>query len=220
MNNVPVKQNLGSRYARWLAFACVFSVFLGLCIIYAFARREHVPDWPKSANFNWSRDLDLTYAGAKPENAFTVKGVSYINGEFFAFCSYRNTNANHTALVRGVVSPYERFWPKVTLEATSESPPHWKKIGKSPNNSGKIETKTLAPGQVITIHVDLDPYRALTRKYRYARLVTEAGASALFELKDLLPPCEKWPPGIDCLPTPPEPELFPISEPEPTKEER
>jgi hypothetical protein len=100
---------------------------------------------------------------------------------------------------------------------TSEFPPRWKRIGKSPNISGKTETKAVTPGQVIGVDVDLDPYRALIRKYRYARLVTETGASGVFELKDLLPPCEKWPPGMDCLPTAPEPELFPIPESESRK---
>lgn len=218
MNNVPLWRNFQSRQARWLFYGAVFLFVLGAWIIYALARRERVPDWPKSANFDWTRELDLTYAASKPENSFTVSGISYINGELYASCAYRNTAPNHTVLVRGVVGSYGRFWPKVTLEVTSESPPRWKRIGKSPNISGKTETKAVPPGQVIGVNVDLDPYRALIRKYRYARLVTETGASGVFELKDLLPPCENWPPGMDCLPTPPEPELFPIPESESRKE--
>lgn len=216
MNNAPARQILRSQYARWLVVSCAFVVFLGLCVIYARARRERAPHWPKSANFNWSRDLDLTSAAAKPENSFTVGSISYINGELYAICAYRNTDPNQTALVPGVVGSYGRFWPNVTLEVNSESPQRWKRIGKSPQVSGKSEMKAVAPGQAIVVYVDLDLYRALTRKYRYARLVTEAGHSGVFELKDLLPPCEKWPPGFDCLPTAPEQE-FPISEAESPK---
>jgi hypothetical protein len=160
----------------------------------------------------------LTHAASKPETAFTVVGVRYINGELYASCAYRNTDPNKTALVQGVGGSYGRFWPNVTLEVTSESLGRGKRIGKSPNISGKIETKAVAPGEVIMIHVDLDPYRALIRKYRYGRLVTETGVSGIVELKNLLPPCEKWPAGMDCLPTPPEPELFPIPESESKKE--
>jgi hypothetical protein len=218
MNNVPVWRIFRSPQARWLSSACAILIILGLCVIYEFATRERIPHWPKSANFNWTREVDLTNATSKPENAFTVFDIVYINGEFYASCTYRNTDPNQTALVQGVVGSYGRFWPKVTLEVTSASPPRWKRIGESPNLSGKIEKKAVVPGQSILVHVDLDPYRALIRKYRYARLVTETGASGVFELKDLLPPCEKWPPGMDCLPTAPEPELFPISEPEPSNE--
>jgi hypothetical protein len=156
----------------------------------------------------------VTYAVSRPEKAFTIRGISYINGAFYASCTYRNTDPNQTVLIQGVVGSYGRFCPNVMLEVTNESPPQWKKIGKSPTISGKTETKAVAPGQAIMIHVDLDPYRALIRKYRSARLVTETGASGVFELKSLLPPCDKWPPGMDCLPATPEPELSPISEPE------
>jgi hypothetical protein len=113
--------------------------------------------------------------------------------------------------MQGVVGSYGRFCPKVTLEVTSESPPRWKKIGESPNISGKTETKAVAPGQAITVHVNLDPYRGLLRKYRSARFVTETGASGVCELEKFLPPCDKWPPGMDCLPATPEPEMSPIS---------
>lgn len=212
MNNVPVRRIFQSRQTRWFSYGGIFLLILGLCIIYAFANRERVSDWPSGANFDWARELDLTYAASKPENTFTVVGIRYINGELYASCTYRNTDPNQTALVQGVVGSYGRFWPKVTLEVTSESPARWKRIGKSPNISGETETKAVAPGQAIMVHVDLDPYRALIRKYRYARLVTETGASGVFELKNLLPPCEKWPPGMDCLPTAPEPESFPIPE--------
>lgn len=183
-------------------------------MIYAFAKRDRIPDWPIDANFDWARELDLTSAASKPENAFTINGISYINGEFFASCTYRNTDPNQTAFVQGVVGSYGRFWPKVTLEVTNESLARWKRIGKSPTISGKTETKAVAPGQAIMVNVDLGPYRALIRKYRYAQLVTEMGASGIIELKKLLPPCEKWPPGMDCLPTAPEPELSPIAESE------
>jgi hypothetical protein len=187
---------------------------LALGIIYVFQARGHLPDWPKSAGFNWARELDVTDAASKPENAFTISGISYINGSFDASCTYRNTDPIRTVLLQGVVGSYGRFYPEVTLEVTSESPPRWKKIGKSPKLSGTIETKEVTPGQAIRVDVDLDPYRALIRKYRYARLVIGSGISTVFELKKLLPPCEKWPPGMDCLPTPPEPELFPIPESE------
>jgi hypothetical protein len=212
MNNVLVGQIFRGRHGRWLSVGCVMAVLLGLGTIYMLANRARIPDWPKNANFNWARSLDLTYSAAKPENAFTVTDISYINGKLSASCAYRNTDPNRATLVHGVVDVYGGFWTPVRLEATSELPPRWKAIGKSPNISGKSETKTVVPGDVIAVDVDLDPYRALIRKYRYARLVTETGASGLFELKALLPPCENWPPGRDCLPTAPSPEFFPLSQ--------
>ncbi len=218
MNNVHIRRIFRSQRARWLSCGSALLIVLGTCIIYALARAERGPDWPKNANFNWARELDLTDAISNPENAFTVVGIRYINGELYASCVYRNTDPSQGALVRGVVGSYGRFWPKVTLQVTSESPPRWKRIGKSPNISGETETRAVAPGQSIMVHVDLDLYRALIRKYRYARLVMDTGASGVFELKDLLPPCGKWPPGLDCLPTPAEPELFPIEESESGKE--
>jgi hypothetical protein len=212
MSNGPIRRIFRNRHVWWLSYALGFSIVVVLFIVYAFAKRERVLDWPSGANFDWARELDSTYAASKPETAFTVVGIRYINGELYASCVYKNTNPNRIASVQGVIGSYGRFWPTVTLEVTNVSPPRWQRIGKSPRLSGKIETRAVAPGQSVMINVNLDPYRALIRKYRYARLVTETGASGVFELRNLLPPCEKWPSGMDCLPTAPEPELSPIPE--------
>src|ERR1044071_7915369 len=83
MNNLPIS-SLKSRHPRWLSFASAFLLIAGLGILYLFAKRERVTDWPRGGDFDWARELDLADAATKPGAAFTVVGIRYIHGELYA----------------------------------------------------------------------------------------------------------------------------------------
>jgi hypothetical protein len=171
-------------YGFGAATSCV------LLMLYLWAIQEQDPArvWPHDAFSDWGRDL--LGAGERVatfDRSFSLTEFAYINGELYAAGDYKNIDPQYGICVHGIVTPDGRFWPKFRLLASNDRQ-KWKTVGRAPAKKGEATQKVLIPDEALPVYVDLEVYKTLILKYRYGRIVTEAGRELDFELKDLTPP--------------------------------
>lgn len=94
--------------------------------------------------------------------------------------------------IKGTQSSDGDFWPSVTLEVSNLGK-DWQTIEKLAQNPNVVELKIFHTNPLKTLRVSLAPYKPLSDKFRYGKIVFSDGNFAIFELANLKPASRRSP---------------------------
>lgn len=173
---------LGSRRrARLILYGIASCTILSLVFAYWFALGYPGPDWP--TDDYWYRTVTRVVTTEDLKQPLTIVGFKYVYGNLSVDCAYRNMDSFHAVQMRGGVDPKHGFAPRLSLEAKGLWSFGWRRISTSPGARSTPATRVIAPGEACSFTVNLNPYKRLVERYEVARLVTEGGDVASFNLK-------------------------------------
>jgi hypothetical protein len=106
-----------------------------------------------------------------------------------SYGDYREERESHLPMsIEGVLANDCSFWPRITAEVSNDVATGWRSV-ESPKNLGEPATAVFERNSPnIWLHLDLTVFRQMIGKSRYGKVTLMNGASAVFELKNLLPP--------------------------------
>ena len=133
----------------------------------------------------WERRLMGGAADPIAKLPFTVVTIGSAGDGIEGTCAYLT---NVQTEVDGTRTLDEKFWPNVVAQVANDYQGVWRVLGK-PLEKGKPTTLIIKPNDTKTLlHVRLDLFQSMVGKFRYGRVVLKNDVSAVFELKDILPP--------------------------------
>jgi hypothetical protein len=125
---------------------------------------------------------------------FFISGVAFENGHLRVIGSYSNPSDAPTVVIKGsksrpADSEEDKFWASAVLEVSNNPEGAWRTIGEAAG-FGQPASITITPGQqpITELDVCVDQLRSLIAEYGYGRAVLKNGKSAMFRMKNLLPP--------------------------------
>jgi hypothetical protein len=116
-----------------------------------------------------------------------VAGISEFDGNLIGECVYSPADGNTSASVAGTRATDGKLWLTAMAQVASDYRGVWMTVGKCPG-SGEDARITLSKDDEANWLVNLNAFRPWVGKYRYGRVVLDNGMSAIFELKNILPP--------------------------------
>jgi hypothetical protein len=137
----------------------------------------------------WTRGID---EGMKPADEFAFRPfvLAVVGGEgnhVHGLFNYFNLKPGRIE-IEGTKARNGDFYPFVVGQVAHSLDNGWQTIGSS-RSFGKTAVLTVeGKGVSKALMVDMDMFRPMIGKFRYGRLVLRSGETAVFELKDLLPP--------------------------------
>ena len=137
---------------------------------------------------NWSREPFLDTTAGDTTSPFTLVSISSIDDHLIGYCGYLDKRGKSPTAIKGSQTPGGDFSPDVIYQIGNDFEGEYKTIGKSVSK-GKRLTLSIEPKDTNTIlHVNLDVFRPMIRKYKFGRIVLKNGESTAFALRFLLPP--------------------------------
>lgn len=160
------------------------------CLCAVFVYLIEIPPNPLLAGGNgWTKAFNpgMRAAGDATEGPFVLSVWSGFNDHVEGVCSYYNTTGAALKLV-GIEADTGDFYPRVALHVSNDRY-KWQPIAAK-IASGKPKTLTIANGKPPSkrLHVNLDPFVARLREFKFGRIVLPNGETADFELAELSPP--------------------------------
>jgi hypothetical protein len=142
---------------------------------------------------------------------FVLEAIRFENGHLTATASYKDFRepgeSKLPATIDGVQAPDCTFWPHVTMQVSNQLMGSWISVD-SPKKTGKPARVTLERNSPnVWLHLQFDAFQAMIGKFKYGRLTLTNGKSAVFEIRNLLPPAGP-PPAWETTITLPEGDPF------------
>jgi hypothetical protein len=198
--------------AAMLATRIVFAAIVQLPTSYVNAGDNGAPASPERNDKPFNRSFDFgrwatPFVDPDHPPVLELITLSWDLRRLMAGAFYHNCDSSDAKKVEGrqIVEWWTDgplFWPYASLEVSNEREKGWTVIGSSPPRKDGTEAVVLmypdkaayvehtAPNSP-TCQIDLTPFRVLTGKFKFGRVVLRSGgASQTIVLTDLLPPEE------------------------------
>lgn len=137
----------------------------------------------------WSVDIDF---GGIPKSAIKppllVTNISESDHDLIATCRFVPADGKMSATVGGTKTVDGQLWLSAIGQVATDYTGVWMTVGKCTGRGEASKITLRADDLEAKWLLDLNPFRPWVGKYRYGRAVLENDVSAVFELKDILPP--------------------------------
>jgi len=101
---------------------------------------------------------------------------------------YRYIQGRDPVVLHGKKQTDGLFQPVATYEVATQDRTKWKAVPRALEQP-RSDTVTVSPeNPIITVTLDMEPFRRWIGTYRYGKIILENGDSAIVDLEDLLPP--------------------------------
>jgi hypothetical protein len=137
------------------------------------------------ADTPWMRELN--YGKAPTGVPVVLAYIERADHDLSAVGFYRYIVGRPSVQLHGKADQEGNFLPIVMYEVATKDKTNWQKLEAATEQSGS-ETVTISPtNPVVTIKIDMQPFRNVMGTSTYGRVVLENKDSAIFEIEDLLP---------------------------------